>query len=117
MGDGQLDPAPWIIETATDVLRMCVFDALTNQPALNLIIGDDRGLCSLGNVNGVSYMIAVSVGYQDIIGLNLIGFGGCQGIVAEKGIDQQTGLPGLDEKTGMTKPGNFDSHLPPLRLL
>jgi hypothetical protein len=51
---------------------------------------------SIGDAYGVTQMITMSVRYQDIIGLNLIGLSGCQRVVSQKGIGKQTGLLGFD---------------------
>ena len=51
---------------------------------------------SIGDTYSVTQMITMSVRYQDIIGLNLIGLPGCQRITGEKGIGKQTGLLGFN---------------------
>ena len=83
---------------------MGIFDPLAGQPGLDFIIGDDGGVGAFGDVNGVSQMIAMTVRHQDVVGLNLIGRAGCQRVVAQKRIDQQTALIRFDQKAGMTEP-------------
>ena len=54
--------------------RVNIFHTLARYPILYFEIRDYRGTGTLGNRYTVPHMIAMSMGYEDKVGLNLIGF-------------------------------------------
>ena len=68
-----------------------------------LIRRDDRGTGPFGDFHRIPVMIPVTVGNQNEIRRNLIGRRRRLGIPRQKGIDQDFGFGGGQQKTGMSQ--------------
>ena len=101
MGNGQLDTAEGKVKSSTNVQGMRVFHPLVQKPVLDLEIGDRCRAGALGNGHGIPYMISMAVGYEDIVGLHLLGANVSQGIAGQEGVNQQIRVSDLDAKAGM----------------
>jgi hypothetical protein len=88
----------------SNVLRMCVVYTLGLQPVANLEVGDDQGTGSLGDADGISHVIPVTVSDHYVVRIDLIRRDGGKTATGDKGVDQDTMPANIDAERGMPIP-------------
>ena len=104
MGDGQLHPAPGVVESTPDVLGMNIFDPLCHHPVLDLEVGYHGGAGALGDGHRVAHVVAVAVGDEDVVRMDVVGLHRRHRVARDKRVHQDLGLAAFEQKTGVTEP-------------
>jgi len=73
VGDGQFEITEGVLETTADVLGVGAGHTLSLEPVANLEVGNYQGPCAFSDGDRIADVIAVTVGDQDVVGLDVIG--------------------------------------------
>jgi hypothetical protein len=78
------------------MLGVEVLNSLARHPLLDFVVGYHHGTGSFGNRYTVADMVAVAVGYQDIIGLDIFSRNRSKGVAGDERIYQKFGFVGFN---------------------
>lgn len=82
-------------------------EALVGEVGGDFVVGDDCGAGAFGDRCGVADVVVVAVGEENVIALDVLGFGGGGRVSGEEWIDEEAMGGGFDEDAGVSELGDF----------